>query len=352
MVIHLRHYRPLFVVLAGMLVPFALREPARAQSQAVTWTNLVNATVSGSTLQKTAGCDGCDDAGAASQQQLASGNGYIEFTVGELGTFWVAGLSHGNDSTLFDDIDFAFRFNGAGYADVVENGVYQVGGDTTYAPGDVFRIAVANGRAQYFKNGSYLRESSKPPEYPLLLDTSLGTMNATVRNAVLAVSVLPPPSGGLTEKAGSPALRPRFTRAQINAFLPEGDATGPFTFPAPYNTSGIRLTNPSICAGAQDCLWYVGYSYWRNINNHTGSADLYIFLGTDPSRGGSGPTLLRYNKQTDARAEPGAPLRRDQSFLLEHRRRVVFQRVTPDDALHQHGRQPAAESLRHHHEAI
>ena len=54
------------------------------------------------------------------------------------------------------------------------------------------------------------------------------------------------------------------------------------------------------CAGGADCLWYVGYSYWRNINNHVGSTDMYIFIGTDTNRGGAGPTLLRYDKNTDA----------------------------------------------------
>jgi hypothetical protein len=67
----------------------------------------------------------------------------------------------------------------------------------------------------------------------------------------------------------------------------------------------VRLTNASDCAGGQDCLWYVGYSYWRNMNNHVGSADMYIFLGSDRARGGVGPMLLRYNKATDAVANLG-----------------------------------------------
>src|SRR5262249_45006591 len=34
--------------------------------QPVTWTNAVNVTVAGNSLQKTSGCDGCSDAGASS----------------------------------------------------------------------------------------------------------------------------------------------------------------------------------------------------------------------------------------------------------------------------------------------
>src|SRR5437899_3052560 len=71
----------------------------RASDQGVAWTDLVNVAVSGDVLQKTSGCDGCEDAGAASQQSFAQGDGFVEFTVGETNTFWVAGLSHGDDNT-------------------------------------------------------------------------------------------------------------------------------------------------------------------------------------------------------------------------------------------------------------
>src|SRR6202007_1233303 len=79
----------------------------------ITWTDSINVTPGDRVLQKTDGCGGCDDAGAVSEQTIDAGDGYIEFTVGELGTFWVAGLSHGNADTSFADIDFPFKFNGA-----------------------------------------------------------------------------------------------------------------------------------------------------------------------------------------------------------------------------------------------
>ena len=258
-----------------------LSRSAAAQDPGVTWTDLVNVTVTGSVLQKSSGWDGVDDAGAASEQALTAGDGYVEFTVGEANTFWVGGLSHGNDGTSWTDIDFAFRFNGAGSADVMENGLYQAGGDSPYGAGDVFRVAIVGGRVQYSRNGRLLRESAAVPQYPVLLDVSLGSLGTTVHNAVLVVSPPPPPGGGFTEISGSPALRARFTRSQIEGFLPPAGAKGAFRFPAPYNTDAIRLTNSTDCAEGQDCLWYAGYSYWRNINNHVGSADMFIFLGTE-----------------------------------------------------------------------
>jgi len=271
----------------------------RADEQSVTWAEVANATVTGAILQKTGGWDGVGDAGAVSAQEISAGDGYVEFTVGETGTMWFAGLTSGSTGTSWDEIDFSIRFNGVGGADVIENGVYQ-GGDTSYAPGDRFRVAVADGRVRYSKNGLFLFESTAPITYPLVLDVSLLSMGATVHDAVLGITPPPPSGGGFFETAGYQTPRPRFTREQIAAFLPPGGAAGAFQFPAPYNTAGVRLTDASLCADGQDCLWYVGYSYWRNINNHAGSADMLIVLGTDPARGGSGPVLIRYNKALDA----------------------------------------------------
>lgn len=100
--------------------------------------------------------------------------------------------------------------------------------------------------------------------------------------------------GGFTESATGNGLRPRLSAGEIQSFVP---ARGRFTFPSPYGTTGIRLTNASDCGGG-DCVNYVGYSYWRNINNHAGSDTMLIVLGLDRSRGGSGPTLFSYNKNT------------------------------------------------------
>jgi hypothetical protein len=114
---------------------------------------------------------------------IRRGDGSAEFTVGEQNSFLLAGLSHADGNPSFSRIDFAIRFNGSGHADVLESGSYEAGSDTTYNPGDVFRVAVAGGRVQYSKNGSLLYESRRTPQYPLVFATSLGTVGATVRNA-------------------------------------------------------------------------------------------------------------------------------------------------------------------------
>ena len=267
----------------------------------ITWIDQANVTAGDRVLQKTDGCGGCDDAGAVSEQTLDAGDGHVEFTVGEMGTFWVAGLSNGNTDTSFGDIDFAFRFNGAGVADVLENGVYK-GGDTIYTVGDVFRISVVQGHVYYRHNGEVVYASTVTPTYPLLLDTAFGSMDATIYNANLIPTSTGSggPSGGyLLEFAGTQPTRERYNESDIASFLPPNDARGAFSFPSPYNTRGVRLTNASDCGGG-DCVWYHGYSYWRRINNHRNNpTTMYIVLGLEPSRGGTGPTLFSFNKQTE-----------------------------------------------------
>ena len=130
-------------------------------------------------------------------------------------------------------------------------------------------------------------------------------MNHSFRLAVLVASLINVAAissapGGFVEKAGAQTYRARFTTAQIASFMPSAGAVGPFTFPAPYRTRGVRLTNAADCAGGQDCLRSVGYSYWRNINNHSLGSTMLIVLGFDRDRGGAGPSLIAVDKTTDA----------------------------------------------------
>ncbi|HEY0960864.1 MAG TPA: hypothetical protein VGE69_00730 [Pseudomonadales bacterium] len=102
--------------------------------------------------------------------------------------------------------------------------------------------------------------------------------------------------GGFIESAFtlSSTTETQLSQSAIAAFLP---GKGPFTFPAPYNTQAVRLTNAADCGGA-DCVSAIGYSYWRNINNHVGKDTMLIMVGLNKTRGGAGLTLLQYNKVT------------------------------------------------------
>jgi hypothetical protein len=158
--------------------------PTQAQVQ---WTRLVNVTVAGNVLKKTAGCAGCPDAGAISQQQIGGGDGFVEFTASETTTFRALGLTAGTPGTALGDIKFALRMQGT-TAEVRESGVYQ--GETAFTTGDVLRVAVVGGAVKYSKNGAVFYTSAAAPVYPLIVDASFYDLNATVTNAVISPSAL------------------------------------------------------------------------------------------------------------------------------------------------------------------
>lgn len=126
------------------------------------------------------------------------------------------------------------------------------------------------------------------------------------------------PPGGFVENQGT-AARLKMTLSQIQAFVPATRAS--FTFPAPYNTRGYRITIPSDCPSSNDCVSYVGYSYWPRMNNHANDSFMYIVLNLSVLRSAAGMTLYRLDKNTFVVTKvgnlfpPGTP---EQTFSGEH----------------------------------
>ena len=147
------------------------------------WTSVVGVTVTGNSLTKTA-ASAWGNAGAISTQQIASGDGYVEFTASETNTYRMLGLSNGNTNASYDDIDFAL-YQYAGQIQVYENATFK-GTFGTYVVGDSLRVAVVGGVVKYCKNGTVFYTSTKMPVYPLLVDTALFTQGATLSSAVLS----------------------------------------------------------------------------------------------------------------------------------------------------------------------
>lgn len=154
----------------------------------VVWVNKVNTTATGNTLQKTSGEW---DAGANSQQQITASGGYVEFSASS--HRMQVGLSN-DTSAAVDYTQLKYTFNIWGTSFDIREGWENMrlwGGDC--APGDVFRIAVEGGTVKYYRNGTLIYTSTVAPSYPLVLDTALSAMGATVHNAVISNSP-PPPS--------------------------------------------------------------------------------------------------------------------------------------------------------------
>jgi hypothetical protein len=151
----------------------------------VTWTSLVRAVASGSTVAKSGGCNGCADSGALSAQEIASGDGYLEFTTSNARWLRFVGLGSRNSGTTGGEIAFALRLH-KGVAEVRESGAYRAA--TRFSGGDALKIAVSNGVVRYLKNNQVFYTSQVAPSYPLVADTALYESKAEVSNAVIAAT--------------------------------------------------------------------------------------------------------------------------------------------------------------------
>ena len=149
----------------------------------VAWAGLVNLTANSGSLQKTGGCDGCEDATTHSQQQIALGaSGYLEFAVSETNTLRSVGLANVNSGIGMANMDFALRLQ-SGDVEVREKGVYKA--DASFVSGDLFRIAVNAGVVSYYKNGTLFYISATAPSSALQGSVSVNNLGGTVTNAVI-----------------------------------------------------------------------------------------------------------------------------------------------------------------------
>jgi hypothetical protein len=162
---------------------FIVELASGSSAQNVVWTNVLNSTVNGNSLQRTSGCEGCAG-GGLSQQQIVSGDGYVEFTASETNLLRYVGLGAPNASLANGfDIMYAVQLAGS-FASVYESGAYRT--DVPLASGDRFRVAIEAGSVKYYKNGQVFYPSAVQPIYPLVLNATLLQLGSTVTNAVIA----------------------------------------------------------------------------------------------------------------------------------------------------------------------
>jgi RHS repeat-associated protein len=154
--------------------------------QNVTWTNIASTVqAAGNSVQKVSGSNNWYEAGAVSSQMIAAGDGYMEFTPGETGTWRMCGLGNNDSSVYYADIEYAFFVEGGGGLSIYESGNPR-GSFGTYAAGDRLKVAVEGGVVKYYRNGTLLYTSTVAAAYPLQVDTSLNTVNSGVYNVVIS----------------------------------------------------------------------------------------------------------------------------------------------------------------------
>jgi hypothetical protein len=182
----------------------------------VDWTNVVGCHVDGNgDLVKDA--PGGWGSGGAISSRVLTGDGYAERTVQAdfapgVG-YLMFGLSRGDDSQSYDDIDFAIYSypSDPGIWIIYEGGNYvtQGGADSCNA-GDVHRVAVEGGAVKYYVNGVLVHTSALSPSFPLVVDTALLDIGARVEDAkiigetTLTAERVISSAVGLYSHAGSP----------------------------------------------------------------------------------------------------------------------------------------------------
>jgi hypothetical protein len=156
---------------------------AGSGGKSIMWTNRVNATVSGSTLRKSGGCDGCTDGGAVSVQQIGRSGGSVQFTAADANTLRYVGLGSGSKVTSAAQLRFAIGLRPGGIAEVRENGTYRT--DTRFNAGDVFTFVVKGAAVSYYKNGALFHRSTLGAVLPMRVGASLLSLGSSVDGAVL-----------------------------------------------------------------------------------------------------------------------------------------------------------------------
>jgi hypothetical protein len=205
----------------GVALALCAAAPLSAQTLA-TWDSPVKVTASTGALTKLGGCDGCPDSGAHSTAQL-TGDGYAEF-VPAYGQELFAGL--GTDltaSTSSSTINYALSFSPGGMFEVRELGVYKA--DGTWVAGDRFRVAIENGMVVYRQNGMVVYTSQVAPTYPLVLDTTLYSLSASLSQATVSLASAP-----------APAPTPAPTPSPTPAGAPSRTAVAPYLAVTDRNT--------------------------------------------------------------------------------------------------------------------
>jgi len=250
----------------------------------VTWVDVVNASTIGNSLMKAGGCGGCADAGAASAQSIASGDGFVEFTVPESNTLRFIGLSSGNSGTDPAEIRFAMRLQG-GNLEVRESGAYRT--ETPFAANDTLRIAYVGGTVQYSKNGNVFYTSGTTPSYPAIVDTTLFDDSATVWNVVMANG-----GGGASAQSssGSPSPSPG----------PAPQTSGPvpvnWTSASNVAVNGNSLVKNGGCGGCPDA----GAISAQQIGSgdgwieFSGQGDGLRFIGLSSGNNGTDPSEIKF----------------------------------------------------------
>lgn len=167
------------VLITSVVIAFEARAQITNITQDVQWVDLVNVSVTGNKLTKSAG-GYIWNSGAASQQQLpAEADGWVSTTVVENNAHRMIGLSESNANASYSSVDFAVFLINNGLLQVYESGVLVFTGPYYFA-GDEIRVERNGMSILYKRNGSTFYTSSQQSSSSLIVDCSLLSENSTL----------------------------------------------------------------------------------------------------------------------------------------------------------------------------
>jgi hypothetical protein len=217
--------------------------PITTVPEAVTWTDLQNTTVNGTSLTKTDN-NWSYSAGAASIQTVDNGQ-YAAF-VADPNIEVAFGLSTVNSSMDLNSIDFALVAN-TGTIEVHENSGASLGTFGSYTTGDTLGVGVLNGDVVYYKNGVVVYTSTVTPTLPLIVDVSIYYVGASITGAFVTGTYCSSVASTTITTASTPNFvigSSGFDKNQTcQTIINSGDVLNPvFGFSSGYNPSTTTYT--------------------------------------------------------------------------------------------------------------
>ena len=209
--------------------------------------NVVSSTNNLTKLQSNSNWDG----GAASWNTV-SNNGYLQFNIGESNNHKAIGLSNTNADANYTSIQYGYYLTNTGTLQIIESGTNR-GNFSSYTATDTLKIAVENSVVKYYQNGILLYVSSVTPTLPLLVDVSVYSINATIKNVVVGNYS----SGTFTATATNAGASPVY-QWKLN-----GANTG--TNSATYTNAGLANNDIVTCVLSPNISGCTGITYTSNI---------------------------------------------------------------------------------------
>ncbi len=144
----------------------------------VVWTDLVNVSVDGNSITKTAATFNRMDSGAASQQRVA-GDGEILFTAPQTDKSIFCGLSYSNPDTFSSSMLYVVGLSSIGRYSIFESGMSRHISGYYYA-GDIFSLERIGTTVTYKHNGVPIYTSSVESVGSFLVDAAIADSGATI----------------------------------------------------------------------------------------------------------------------------------------------------------------------------